>query len=211
MRATSAAGDAAGRRTFTESARRAQIVAAAIETIADNGYAHSSFTKIAKQAGLSSTGMISYHFAGKEDLVRAVVEEVLRGAAEFMRPRIEAARGAGHAAMLRAYIEANIELAADRPRQLRALLDIFNSARTSSGSPVVHPAVLTSRVDLFVAHFTDGQRSGAFGPFDPRVMALAVVAAIDALVAGLTAGHELEPGAAGRELADAFDRATLRH
>jgi AcrR family transcriptional regulator len=60
-------------RTFTESARRAQIVTAAIEVIAEVGYAKASFSRIAKQAALSSTGMISYHFAGKDDLLTACV------------------------------------------------------------------------------------------------------------------------------------------
>jgi AcrR family transcriptional regulator len=63
------AEDAGGQsRTFTESARRAQIVAAAIDVIADGGYASASFAAIARRAGLSSTGLISYHFASKEIL-----------------------------------------------------------------------------------------------------------------------------------------------
>jgi AcrR family transcriptional regulator len=52
-------------RTFTEEARRTQIVTAAIETIAELGYAQTSFTQIAKRAGLSGTSLISYHFTGK--------------------------------------------------------------------------------------------------------------------------------------------------
>ncbi|WP_409496972.1 TetR family transcriptional regulator [Amycolatopsis sp. cmx-11-12] len=67
-------------RTFTESARRAQIVAAAIETIAGLGYARASFAQIAKEAKLSSTGLISYHFANKEELVRTVLEDVFAAA-----------------------------------------------------------------------------------------------------------------------------------
>ena len=52
------------RRSFTEGARRAQIVQAAIETIAEAGFRHATFARIAERAGLSSTGLISYHFAG---------------------------------------------------------------------------------------------------------------------------------------------------
>jgi TetR/AcrR family fatty acid metabolism transcriptional regulator len=48
--------DGAAPRTFTESARRAQIVQAAIETIAEVGYARASYARIAEHAGLSSTG-----------------------------------------------------------------------------------------------------------------------------------------------------------
>ena len=78
-------------RTFTESARRAQIVQAAIETLAELGYARASYAQIAKRAGLSSTGLISYHFAGKEELLDEVVGEVVAAGPAFMVPRIEAA------------------------------------------------------------------------------------------------------------------------
>lgn len=95
-------------RTFTESGRRAQIVQAAIEVAAEVGYAKASFSRIAKQAGLSSTGMISYHFAGKDDLMHEVVAEVTRVTTEFMAPRVSAAEGARE--RLRTFIESNIEL-----------------------------------------------------------------------------------------------------
>ena len=67
-------GAAAGgeNRTFIETARRAQIVAAAIDTIADVGYAQASFARIAERLGISR-GLISYHFTGKDEIGRAHV------------------------------------------------------------------------------------------------------------------------------------------
>src|SRR5688572_20233889 len=62
--------------TLTERARRAQIVAAAIETIAELGYRRASFAQIAKRAGLSSTGLISYHFTSKKELDREIVSDI---------------------------------------------------------------------------------------------------------------------------------------
>jgi AcrR family transcriptional regulator len=53
--------------TFIEAARRAQIVTAAIETIAGLGYGQASLARIAERAG-TSKGVISYHFPGKDDL-----------------------------------------------------------------------------------------------------------------------------------------------
>ena len=41
--------------TVTASARRAQIVTAAIDTIAELGYGNASLARIAKRAGISST------------------------------------------------------------------------------------------------------------------------------------------------------------
>ncbi|MEU6155652.1 TetR family transcriptional regulator [Actinosynnema sp. NPDC047251] len=34
-----------------------------METLAESGYAGASFARIAKRAGLSSPGLLSYHFA----------------------------------------------------------------------------------------------------------------------------------------------------
>src|SRR5215470_5894385 len=93
-------------RTFTESGRRAQIVTAAIEVIADVGFAKASFSRIAKHAGLSSTGMISYHFAGKDDLLAACVAE----------------------------IESNVALVGEHPAAVRALIDIVRNTASASAA-----------------------------------------------------------------------------
>jgi AcrR family transcriptional regulator len=195
-------------RTVTESARRAQIVAAAIEVIAEVGLAKASFTRIARQAGLSSTGMISYHFAGKDDLLAACTSEIERVTREFMEPRLAAADGA--AERLRAYVEANVELVAVHRSAVRALLDILGNARTDDGRPAVESSVVNSRIELFESHVRAGQRTGEFAAGDPHVTALALIGAIDALVA-TDAAAGLGPAEItrhGRELADLLLRAT---
>ena len=75
-------------RTFTSQARRAQIVAAAIDTIAGLGLAGATFARIAERAGLSSTRMISYHFADRDDLLDAVVARVFELAGDYMAPYV---------------------------------------------------------------------------------------------------------------------------
>jgi TetR/AcrR family transcriptional regulator, fatty acid metabolism regulator protein len=64
-RSVSRAGDAGG--TFTSAARRAQFVAAAIDTIAEVGYARASLGRIAERVGVSK-GWVSYHFAARTSL-----------------------------------------------------------------------------------------------------------------------------------------------
>jgi AcrR family transcriptional regulator len=188
-------------RTFTESGRRAQIVTAAIEVIAAEGFAKASFSRIAKQAGLSSTGMISYHFAGKDDLLAACVAEIEQVMTAFMQPRIDAA--AGHIAELRAFVESNVALVGEHPEAVRALIDLVKNA--GSQSPAVN-----GRFTLFVEHFRTGQAAGVFGPFDPMIVALALTSGLDAVVATAAAvGPEpAELDRIGRELADLYVRAT---
>jgi AcrR family transcriptional regulator len=188
-------------RTFTESGRRAQIVTAAIEVIAEDGYAKASFSRIAKHAGLSSTGMISYHFAGKDDLLAACVAEIEQVTGAFMQPRIDAAEG--HVAQLRAFVESNVALVGEHPAAIRALIDLVKNA--GSQSPGVN-----GRLALFEEHFRTGQAAGVFGPFDTRTAALALTSGLDAVVVTAAAAvpEPTELARIGRELADLYVRAT---
>jgi AcrR family transcriptional regulator len=188
-------------RTFTESGRRAQIVTAAIEVIAEVGYAKASFSRIAKHAGLSSTGMISYHFAGKDDLLAACVAEIEQVTGAFMQPRIDAA--VGHVAQLRAYVESNVALVGEHPAPVRALIDMVKNAGSQS-------AAVNGRLALFEEHFRTGQAAGVFGRFDPRTAALAFTSGLDAVVATAAAAvpEPTELTRIGRELADLYVRAT---
>lgn len=188
-------------RTFTESGRRAQIVRAAIAVIAEAGYLKASFSRIAKHAGLSSTGMISYHFAGKDDLLSACVTEIEEITRAYMQPRIDAA--VGHVAQLRAYVESNVELVGEHPTEVRALIDLVKNA----GSP---STAVNARHALFEEHFRTGQAAGVFGTFDARTAALSFTSGLDAVVATAAAAgtgpDELRR--IGRELADLYVRAT---
>jgi AcrR family transcriptional regulator len=188
-------------RTFTESGRRAQIVRAAIEVIAEDGYAKASFSRIAKQADLSSTGMISYHFAGKDDLLAACVTEIELVTGAFMQPRIDAA--VGHVAQLRAYVESNVALVGEHPAAVRALIDLVKNAGSRSDA-------VSGRLALFEEHFRTGQAAGVFGSFDVRTAALSFTSGLDAVVATAAAAvpEPTELARIGRELADLYVRAT---
>src|SRR3569833_2433100 len=158
--------------TVTNAARRAQIVEAAIGTIAELGYAKASFAQIAKRAGISSTRLISYHFEDRTELFRAVLGTVLAEAAEHMRPHLAAAPDAR--ATLKAYIKTNLAFIHSHPDHIRAVMEIAATAR-DLGDPSTVDAV-----GLLAKLFEDGQAHGEFRAFDPRVMAVSLRAAIDA-------------------------------
>src|SRR4051794_36586732 len=121
--------------SVTTGARRAQIVTAAIDTIAELGYGQASFARIAKRAGISSTRLISYHFDDKAELVRAVVGAVLAEAAEHMGRRLRAAGTPTE--VLAAYIGSNLEFIAEHPAAIRAVIEIAANARAEDGTPLV--------------------------------------------------------------------------
>ncbi|MFZ0388185.1 MAG: TetR/AcrR family transcriptional regulator [Solirubrobacteraceae bacterium] len=168
--------------TFVTSARRAQIVAAAIETIADVGYANASLARIAVRLGISK-GVISYHFAGKDDLIAEIISQVLRKARAYMQPRVEAQTTGPE--MLRAYIESNLEFIRDNPNQLRAVVEIVRATIAGANSPFTgnRDGAVHILADL-LARF---QAAGDFRPdFDPVAMAMAIRAVIDVAPSRLT-------------------------
>ncbi len=195
-------------RTFTESARRTQIVQAAIEVIAEVGYAKTSFAKIAEQAGLSSTGMISYHFKGKADLVQEVINEVMRLSAEYMVPRIEAAED--YRGKLRAYIESNIALLEIYPEHLQAVTEVLTNLKGDDPQRIGFAEATRSVMDTHEQYMREAQAAGEFREFDTQVMVMAIRGAIDSLVVRAATHPGLDIAACGRELADIFDLATRK-
>jgi AcrR family transcriptional regulator len=195
-------------RTFTELARRAQIVEAAIEVIAEVGYANASFARIARRAGLSSTGVISYHFEGKDDLLREVALEGLRVAESFVRSRVEGESGPD--ARLRAYIEANLALVRVHPRHFRALEQVL-AARDEKGGRVVDVGPVRRAQMAVEESLRRGQAAGAMrSDFDPHVMALTIRAALGEAHSELRSDPDLDLDAYARELVTTFELATRR-
>ena len=191
-------------RTFVSSARRAQIVEAAIETVAEVGYANASLSRIALRLGISK-GVISYHFAGKDDLIAEIVSQVLQGARADMQPRIEAQTTGP--AMLRTYIESNLEFMRDHPKELSAVIEIVRAAIAGAKSPFTGPPD-GGAVQFLAELLTRFQTAGDFRTdFDPRAMAIAIRAVIDALP-GRLADPAFEIDQYARELVAIFDRAT---
>lgn len=188
-------------RTFTEQARRSQIVAAAIEVIAADGYRNASFAAIARSAGLSSTGLISYHFAGKSDLMAQVAREVIAAIGQHMAARMAGTGTARQA--LETYIRATVEFIAGHRPQMKALLEIFLNGdfRYDPGTELV---VLSPVEDILRA----GQRAGEFRAFDPRVMAAVIQRAVDGLPFLLETRPDLDLDGAADELVATFGLAT---
>jgi AcrR family transcriptional regulator len=163
-------------RSFVSSARRAQIVEAAIETIAEVGYANASLSRIAVRLGISK-GVISYHFSGRDDLIAEIVSQVLQQARAYMQPRIEAQTTGSE--MLRAYIESNLEFIRDNPNQLKAVMEIARAAVAEGKRPFRLNADAGLRI--LAEMLTRFQNTGDLRPdFDPDAMAMAIRASIDA-------------------------------
>jgi AcrR family transcriptional regulator len=195
-------------RSVTATARRAQIVAATIETIAELGYRQASFDRIAQRAGLSSKRLISYHFAGRDELIAAVVSDVYAAIGGFMTERMRGQPDA--AAMLRAYIRALVEFIATHRTQMQALMSVFLDHRGENDTRTYDTdserQALAPVEDILRA----GQRAGEFREFDTFVMASTIQRALDGLPFLLRTAPDLDLGAYAEELVTLFDLATRR-
>jgi TetR/AcrR family transcriptional regulator, fatty acid metabolism regulator protein len=193
-------------RTFTETARRAQIVAAAIDTIAELGYGQASLARIAETAG-TSKGVIIYHFGGKDELMRELVAEVVARGVAYMEPQIDAEpTGAGK---LRAYIESNLAFMRENRNHMVAIVEIALNARAADGSRLYDFSIQDAGVAALQGLLAYFQGTGEFrAGFDPHVMAMAIRVAINAVPAQLARDPALDIGHYAREIADLFHLAT---
>lgn len=197
-------------RTFTEQGRRAQIVTAAIETIAELGYGQASFARIAERAELSSTRLISYHFDGKAELIEQVAAEVYAAGGAFMAPIVAAATTPTEG--LAAYLRSNVEFMRTHPTHVVAIGEILRNHRDADGRLRLfgetggEDAVL----EPLRALLRSGQESGEFRDFSVPHLAWAIRAAVDDIGFRFAADPGLDLGTCADELVDLFATATRR-
>ena len=199
-------GDAAG--TFTSAARRAQFVAAAIDTIAEVGYAHASLGRIAGRVGVSK-GVISYHFAGKEELVQEVIADIAAKGGAFVYARALTLPTA--AERLRAWIESILEYTAAHRTETVAFHEIITGSQGDAAVSAAVARLVTDVTPAVQTLFADGQASGEFREdFDPQAATTAIMAVLDAVPPRMARDPAFDVARYGREVAGLFDAATRR-
>lgn len=191
--------------SFIEHTRRAQIVASAIDVIAEHGYANASMDRIARHAGISRS-LINYHFAGREDLLGQLVIDVFTKGADFMLPRVEVAQSPPE--QLAAYITSNLDFIDQHRRDIIALVRVLAAADLAEGLPGIGPDDADQGLQPLRHMLREGQASGDFADFDPHQMAVAIRNVIDGVSAQLAANPDLDLGPVTREITTLFDRAT---
>jgi TetR/AcrR family fatty acid metabolism transcriptional regulator len=191
-------------KSFIEQARRDQIVAAAIDVLYEGGFAAASLGAIAEHIGVSK-GVISYHFAGKSDLLREVVDRVLTEAGEYMRPRIAAADSSLDA--LRRYVTTNFEYLDAHRRKIVAFIEITNGMPPGGSEAPPYEEGNREAVAGLQHLLEAGQARGEFGDFSAYVVAVSLRASIDALAMALRVDPATDIAAVGTELLQVYERA----
>jgi TetR/AcrR family transcriptional regulator len=180
-------------RTFTEEARRRQIVDCTIELVAERGAAAASLSAIAARAGISKAAVL-YHFTSKDAVLDATMRHVLTSYATAVGERVDAADGPEE--MLVAYLRGTTAYMRDHPAHARVLVEgLVRDPELAPGS-----AAQASRWQSVAGILEQGQEAGAFRPFDPRTLALMINGALDGVVAEWIGAPDLDLDAAAAEL-----------
>ncbi|MCY8009503.1 TetR family transcriptional regulator [Bacillus haynesii] len=196
--------------SFIEKARRAQIVECAIETIAEVGYAQASLGQIAKRAKISK-GVISYHFANKEELLEQIAIEYYLAWQSYISPRVEVQKSPKE--MLRVYIESNLTFVDENRKHVFAVIEMVSNKITADGKlqfAADHDEVVLLPIENIL---TQGMQEGVFREFtrpSARVMALTIRNAIDGFTMELMRKPHLDIQEYTRELITIFDASTKK-
>ncbi|MHA7985104.1 TetR/AcrR family transcriptional regulator [Rathayibacter sp. CAU 1779] len=191
--------------SFTAAARREQMTRAAIDVLASEGYSATSLGAIADRIGVSKS-VISYHFAGKAELLQAVVQSVLADAEAWMTPRIAGA--ATYRDALHAYISANVSYLDTHRTEIFALTEVLANARATPGVPEIFRTSQSEAADGLTKLFAGGHAAGEFGDAPARMLARALRATIDSASESMRTDPQFDLANFEGELTKLFDRAT---
>lgn len=195
--------------TFTRTARRAQIVDAAIDVIAEIGWTQTSIRKVADRVGIAMSA-VQYHFGAREGLVEAIVEHTIRTTIAAVGPAVSAEVSAAN--KLAAYVRASVSYYDDHRRLLAAVTYIENEyrpgAEAGAGEQALTPALRNeARVLDPTEILNDGRESGEFDDFPVAAVAIALRAAIHAAVENILRDPRFDALAYGEDLIAIFGRA----
>ncbi|MGE2714418.1 TetR/AcrR family transcriptional regulator [Mycolicibacterium litorale] len=194
--------------SFTRSARKAQIVAAAIEVIAEVGFAQASIRRIADRVGIAMSAVL-YHFGTKDNLVDAIVEHMYRTMLTLVAPTVE--REGTAAGKLNAYIRSSIEYFGTHRVALMALASLGTTYVPADGrrfeelglSPdIAEQLAVLDPAPILVA----GQRGGEFGNFPVESTAIALRGAVNGVIEKVLREPGYDTAGYAEDLVEIFDR-----
>lgn len=153
--------------TVKEGATRQRLLDVALEQFAQNGFAGTSMRMLAREAGIRESSIYN-HFAGKEELYQAVMEQW--GPAEF----VERLKSAEYKALIddpAAFLRLCGKHLVDRwmdPREHQFVAMISMEGPESLGRKLFHKALFHDEIELLASYFTHfSNKHGMIAP-DPR-------------------------------------------
>lgn len=167
--------------------RRGQIVAAARRLVAEQGLDALTFGALEDRLAFTR-GVITYHFANKDEIVRAVLASAIDEIDAGVRAQVDA--GATAADKVRAMLGATVRGFVDRAEAGRVLMSFWGRLPSD-------PQVRQLNAELYARYrraaakvLRRARAEGAIAKIDPAVMASLLVG----LVLGIAMQHFFDPG-----------------
>lgn len=170
--------DAPTRQRHTPEVRRALILSAAQDIIAEQGYPAASARTVAARCGISP-GTLTYHFPSIDALLGAALREA---SIEYTHSAINLARELpGAADRLMSLIDAALPSSAGSLRNWRLWIEYWARASHLPDLAALHSERYAEWRSTFAQIVAAGVESGEFKPVDPASAALTLVALLDGL------------------------------
>lgn|SRR5690625_3914021 len=182
--------------TFTEQARREQLVAVTIDLVAERGYAGTSLSGIAEGAGITKAAVL-YHFGSKDAVIQAAFGYALKALVDDVAGAVEQAKPEDRPAV---YVRTMIDHLQAHPEHIRMVIE------ASSNQP--QDLDRSSRWRDFATILSEARRArGLPGePEDLRSLAIILGGGIDAIVGEHLSEPAYDTAAAAEELVDMMER-----
>lgn len=184
--------------SFIEDARRKQIIESAIETIAAQGYQRATLDLIAENVNVTK-GVITYHFANKDELIECVMERILQEQRQHREARVSAGSSAWE--KLQAFIQADIDFFTTFPQFQTALVELWGSITTRDEKKAFENSAYRPPHLLLEGILRQGLSDGLFTDFNSTETAAVIIAMLDGLmVQQVFTGGQLDMQKCGQEV-----------
>jgi AcrR family transcriptional regulator len=188
----------AARRRLSEDERRAQIVAAATQELAERGYDDASLTRIAARAGVAK-GLVWHYFSGKGDLMEATAKMTMAAFSDHITGLLDLTRPVPD--IIRSALRHVAALTVTHRAELIALDHIVHNLRGPDGVARVTQDYYETTLLAQESLFRRGQEEGSLRDFGTRTMAIAYQGSIEMMLGHLRAHPDIDPNDVADELA----------
>ncbi|TCK26201.1 TetR/AcrR family transcriptional regulator [Pseudonocardia endophytica] len=186
--------------TFTERARRDQLVALTVDLVAEHGYRGTSLQRIADAAEISKAAVL-YHFPSKDAVIAAAYEHVIGGLITEVGAAVEAAPDPLAAA--ETYVDTVLAHLAAHPRHARLVAESLPDDREITEDSPSSPR----RWETLTRLISEAAEQGlARDGVDPRTSAIMLNGVVDGVVAAALEDPSIDIGGSRAAVADLVRR-----
>lgn len=165
--------------TLIEEVRRKQIIDTAIQAIAQEGFAQTTIAEIAKRAGVS-TGVITYHFKNKDDLLEQCVRKLFESPNAYVIEKVDTQHT--YTQKLKTFIEANIEFMLKNRSHSTAMVSSFGAFNSETARHRILARQYT-KIRKYLTRILEGGKSkGEFRDFPTETMAQLIFGTLEGLM-----------------------------